>query len=234
MTACKDEPKTAPTSTALDQTQTLEAFISAIEASHLTKAHQLLHPDLKADWSLDDFQEDFNAIQKELIPHWSPNITEVATGPSPNGPYRKVSYRLEKKLNSRAHLEIMAMKNSGQNCVAQLKIHCPVETAPSQEIDALTKEFIQKIKDMQLDEAQLLFTEQAQHHYKPFILKSSQSALGSPSEKTQIQYLQVLINGTWYKAAELRNENKPHNHLEITFSNDSNQLLSLVFKTVLK
>jgi hypothetical protein len=220
--SCKEATKKQSIAQSIDQTALIEQFVQSLTEQQFDTAHEVLHDELASAWSKESFIEDLNSIQQQLV--WQPQITEVATGPSPQGPYRKVIYRLEKPKASRASLEVMVMKSAGRNKIVQILVRQPLQSAPNAELLALSQTFEKAMRAEDFELAQSLFSESSQANFSPMILKQMKHALADIPQDNAAIYLRVLANSTWYHAVELGKKNEPHTKLELIFDSTHQQV----------
>ena len=231
--SCDEPVQKAPLIQSIDQTALIEKFVQALTEQEFATAHKMLHDELASSWSKESFHEDLSSVQKTI--NWKPHITELATGPSPQGPYRKVIYRLGKNKSSRAFLEVMAMKSAGQNKIVQILIRQPLQSAPNPEILTLSQTFEKAMREEKFELAQSLFSESSRAHFSPLILKQMSNALAEVPQDNLSNFLRVLANSTWYHAVELGKKNESSSKLELIFESKDQTVTihSLTYKSIL-
>lgn len=179
-------------------------FISLISKSKYKNAIELLHPELKKAWTIENFKNDWMEIRQQISEKWQPVIIEEFSGMSETGSYKLIAYSLERCYKQIPSVGLASMDVDNQQKIVDINIRVPYKTQVSEEIPSTTSGFISALQNENYDVIETMMTAECKREFPRPALLELHSVLGDDISKASRKYYRICANTVWYDAVRLQ------------------------------
>ncbi len=214
----------------------LSDFINRISENDFDDALLLLHPKLKDAWTTDRFAKDWKNIREQLSEMWGLEATGSFSGNSPQGPYEQATYRLSSDWRSLSSVDLVSMKNEGQEYIVRVHVRVPYTENPPKSVTETVDQLTNLIFNEKYKEAEELMTPNCKQQFPAEIIKQLRPVLGNDKTKIEKNYYRLCANSVWYDAVRLNQNGDGFTFLEFILLSENNKskVAKLTFRGKMK
>lgn len=201
----------------------LADFIKKISENDFDGAIELLHPKLKDAWTTDRLANDWKSIREHLSDRWGPEATGSFSGSSTQGPYEQATYRLSSDWRSLSSVELVSMKDDGQEYIVSIHARVPYRENPPKLVTETVDHLTYLILNERYKETEELMTSNCKQRFPAETIKNLRPILGNEGAEIEKNYYRFCANTVWYDAVRLNQHGDGFTFLEFILSSENNK-----------